>query len=746
MSEDEFMKQRVDETTSETNETPTSTFKFSTRIPLFGAVALIVIAVVILSLPSKRSASDDQKGPIVLAGKNFLESSILLELMAAVIKADHPDLAVEIRHYEGDSKDLYSSLRLNEIQIYAEYSGTLLGEHLGLPLDIVSNEESHDLTEINNNLRAKEASILFLHKFKLDNPFVMVMTRKVADDFGILGGDGNATISSLATLSRPLRLGTTQDFFDRVDGLVGLNDRYGLTFSTETQYFHEEIYHKLDAKEVDVVDGYGTDWQLYSPVYVKLEDDRKLFTYYYAGPLIRDDVIKNSVRRSLEKLQGKIGNEQMQRLLADAHNFLTKPSLLRHSNSAQEQLTRLVSKFLADNDIIPITDIPQLSATTTLDVLEILEPYNGEQILRGPFTYGYRRYELPPEDPRRVHYLIRRRVNGKLLPDDIDTSQPRINELPGVVGNIEWSVKAVLTADDDEVEDATEWTDYQNVQFYPNRWARICGEKELWIATAKQDGVFINPSKTPEGPEVDLLRKLVESVCDNDDIVIKRRSAVPWDDDYFNLLKNKDNIDLIDLLVSRISILKSREILFDLKFTAPYISYPQSILVRLDTNVLADDGTFNLHKLAAQSGTTNEKMARALLQLSGGGESLDERNVIHQTGRWVDPELENAVDKRLLALWTGDETDTNELYALLDGNIDGIVADQPAIENLYRQYPKQLDSYDITSEIMPGVKNEEIGFAVRAGDTELLEALNLAIKRSQNTYIKEFRDQFTVEN
>ena len=68
------------------------------------------------------TACDDASDTLKIGGKDFSESTILSEMMAAL--AEDAGIAVTHRTNLGDTRVNLESLRRGEIDVYAEYNGT----------------------------------------------------------------------------------------------------------------------------------------------------------------------------------------------------------------------------------------------------------------------------------------------------------------------------------------------------------------------------------------------------------------------------------------------------------------------------------------------------------------------------------------------------------------------------------------------------------------------------------------------
>lgn len=74
-------------------------------------------------------------------------------------------------------------------------------------------------------------------------------------------------------------------------------------------------YEALTQKQVDVANGFSTDWQIAAEKFTALDDDKNLFPPYQLAPVVRMDIAKNApVVEVLAKVNALIDNPTMQEL------------------------------------------------------------------------------------------------------------------------------------------------------------------------------------------------------------------------------------------------------------------------------------------------------------------------------------------------------------------------------------------------------------------------------------------------
>ena len=75
--------------------------------------------------------------------------------------------------------------------------------------------------------------------------------------------------ADLAKVAATLKLGAGPEFGDRRDGLRGLKEVYGLEFGEFRQFAALRLrYEALAQKQIDVANGFSTDWQIAAEKFV----------------------------------------------------------------------------------------------------------------------------------------------------------------------------------------------------------------------------------------------------------------------------------------------------------------------------------------------------------------------------------------------------------------------------------------------------------------------------------------------
>ena len=204
----------------------------------------------------------------------------------------------------GNTAIVVGALRSGDIDLYAEYTGTIAKEIL--KLDAVP-----PLAELNARLAPMNLGVAVPLGF--NNTYALAVR---GDD---ARAKGLARLSDLKAHPE-LRLGLSQEFIGRADGWEGLKRAYDLPFATPRGLDHGLAYEAIAQRQVDVIDIYSTDAKIDKYGLVVLQDDRQYFPRYDAVLLYRAELPQRLPRTwsSLRELEGRIDDATMRRMNAEA--------------------------------------------------------------------------------------------------------------------------------------------------------------------------------------------------------------------------------------------------------------------------------------------------------------------------------------------------------------------------------------------------------------------------------------------
>lgn len=244
---------------------------------------------------------------ITIAGKLGSEPEILINMYRDLIEADNDNVKVTLKPNFGQTSFLFSALKSKQITLYPEFTGTVLESLVKKPTKTATS--ANGIYQQAKIALQKQDDLTYLAPLKYNNTYALVVKRSFANKYDV------HSISDLAKVKGQINAGFDLEFLDRTDGYKGIQQRYGLSFKTQSMSA-DLRYEALQQDKVNVTDGYSTDSQIRQYDLVVLKDDRHLFPTYQGAPLLRTATAKAhpEIVRSLNRLQGKISAADMQEM------------------------------------------------------------------------------------------------------------------------------------------------------------------------------------------------------------------------------------------------------------------------------------------------------------------------------------------------------------------------------------------------------------------------------------------------
>jgi osmoprotectant transport system substrate-binding protein len=269
---------------------------------------------------------EGEAGSITIGSANFPENELLMNMYAVALE----DAGVEVQTQPNiGSREIYmQALEDGSIDLLPEYNGALLaylaGEG-GVPEDVTSPEEVYDalqdvLPEGTETLPQSEA----------EDKDTLSVTAETAEELDL------TTIADLEPVAGDLTVGAGPEFEERFQGLIGLEEIYGVVFGD---------FRPLDAGgpltvtaladgTVDVANIFSTDSSITTNGFVVLEDPENLYSSQNILPLIRSDLVTPEVEDALNAVSEALTTENLTEALAEVQVDRADPATV-----AEEFLT-----------------------------------------------------------------------------------------------------------------------------------------------------------------------------------------------------------------------------------------------------------------------------------------------------------------------------------------------------------------------------------------------------------------------
>jgi len=334
--------------------------------------ALIGLILLLLAAVPRGSST----GGIRVGSKQFTESVILGEMLAQLIRAEGKR-ATHLSEL-GGTRLLYDALKRGEIDLYPEYTGTLVEE-------VFSNDP--EASEENLESLLKPEGIRISRPLGFNNSYALAVRRETAEQLGL--------VSIQDLVGHPdLRLGFSNEFMDRDDGWKNLRKHYGLPHREVTGLDHDLAYRQLEVKTIDVLDVYTTDAQLANLDLVILADNLQYFPQYEAVLLFCADfsdrfpkifekisMLEDAISADeIIKMNARVASREVSESLAAA-DFLREEFALETRVEDPSVAAQIWQRTLEHCDLVRRSLIPAIFVAIPLGVIAAKLPRLGQLIL-----------------------------------------------------------------------------------------------------------------------------------------------------------------------------------------------------------------------------------------------------------------------------------------------------------------------------------------------------------------------------
>ena len=250
----------------------------------------------VFSIAAEPQGPSSQNAAPVRIGSKLSTDSVILAEIATQLARSAGAPADHLRQL-GGSEVLFKALLRGDIDLYPEYTGTLIEELL------------HDPgIQTDSQIRAALSGqgIGMTGPLGFSNNYAIGMGAERAETLHI------ATLSDLR--ARPeLKFGFSNEFMDRHDGWPLLRSRYGLPQTSVRGLDHDLAYRALADGSIDATDLYSADAEIAYYHLRVLTDDLHVFPQYRAVYLYRLNLAVKwpAVAAAMEKMAGQIDESRM---------------------------------------------------------------------------------------------------------------------------------------------------------------------------------------------------------------------------------------------------------------------------------------------------------------------------------------------------------------------------------------------------------------------------------------------------
>ena len=256
------------------------------------------------------------KPPVVIGDKNFTEENILGALYTQALQAK--GFKVTEKDNIGSSEIIYKALQSGQIDMYPEYTGTLLTAVAGQTTQPTSAAAAYTQAKA----FAQQHGFTLLLPTPFSDSDVLATTPAYASAHSLHSNH------DLAKLGTSVKLAGAPEFATRYEGLIGLKKVYGIN-PTFVPLAIGLNYNALDSGQVQVADVFTTDGQLQSGKYVLLADPKGVFGFQNVAPVVSQRVLAAegpAFASTLNSVSALLTLPAVQKLNAAVTNLKLAPS------------------------------------------------------------------------------------------------------------------------------------------------------------------------------------------------------------------------------------------------------------------------------------------------------------------------------------------------------------------------------------------------------------------------------------
>jgi osmoprotectant transport system substrate-binding protein len=274
--------------------------------------ASAALVLLLLALIAGCGEEDEQAGSVqpqgtdtqlTLGTKDFTEEFVLGELYKQALAAK--GYKVKLRKDIGPTEVIDKELTSGAIDAYPEY--------LGVALTVVARQKDAGNSAAETYGLAKDFYAQRGQALSEQTPFENVDAIATTQFFA--QRRGLVSLTDLRELPS-FTLGARPEFAERVQGLKGLQELYGLTNAEFKPIAIGAQYRALDAGDVEAANVFTTDGQLASGDYKLLEDPKRLFGFQHVALVIDEDKLE------------RLGGERFMRIINAVNGRLTTSAMI----------------------------------------------------------------------------------------------------------------------------------------------------------------------------------------------------------------------------------------------------------------------------------------------------------------------------------------------------------------------------------------------------------------------------------
>ncbi len=255
--------------------------KLLRRAPILAALFVTVAVAAVAAGTAAAAPAAPAAGTITIGSKDFTEQFVVGELYAQALQS--AGFKVKKKLNLGSTTITDAALRKGDIDIYPEYTGTMFLYVCKLPY-------TPGLTFA--KLFAKDQACYGKRGLELLPSARFNDGNAIACTAAFAKKNKLKTLSDLAKVAKKTRYATIAEQLTAPNGVPWLKQHYGISFGQTKTYDVGLRYRALKDGAGDCVYAFGTDPQIADQKLVVLQDDKAIWPFDHATPIIRKGWLK----------------------------------------------------------------------------------------------------------------------------------------------------------------------------------------------------------------------------------------------------------------------------------------------------------------------------------------------------------------------------------------------------------------------------------------------------------------------
>lgn len=271
------------------------------RIALLGIpLTALMVSACGASDPFEEGDEGSGEEGVVVGSADFPESSLLAELYGRAMEAEGVEVSYQLNI--GSREVYYGQIEEGNLSVFPEYNGAMLA-YLDDEAPSGDAEETRDALEevLPEGVEVLEAS-------EAENKDSVTVTAETAEAHDL------ESLADLADVAEDMTLGGPPEFETRHQGVLGLEEVYGVEFAEFRSLDSTLLPPALNDDSIQAANLFTTEPQIAVEGFVVLEDPENLFGAQNVTPLINSGQVDDTAREAMNAVSAALTTEALTEL------------------------------------------------------------------------------------------------------------------------------------------------------------------------------------------------------------------------------------------------------------------------------------------------------------------------------------------------------------------------------------------------------------------------------------------------